>query len=336
MLSSTAEMQGKAGKSTGPTSKPVAEQNPIQLPAVSLLAYDMDGTTVYNPTKADNGLPQDYVEALPIFRRLHAPPERHMIYITGRDQQGISEGIERCDLPQVELAVGMVGTALYERIAGELVENPSWTAEIQRVTPGWSINTIVDFMARQGDKGICPQDEHERWQGRFKSSWYVRPTDRMLKQYGTAAAATEHVAREVESILRAITACKDLTVVDSFDSTREVGLIDVLPAKATKHGALEFVRIKLFSISKEQTLVAGDTGNDLDLLTGSYYAVLVGNAKADVKKRASALASANGIGDKLYIAKRHTILGIIEGIEHHQFLPADPFEGMRLPKIDQA
>ena len=99
-------------------------------------------------------------------------------------------------------------------------------------------------MARQNDKGICPQEEHARWQGPFKSSWYVSPTDQVFKQYGTAAAI-EHVVREAKGILRAITVCKDLAVVESFDSTREVGLLDVLLAKATTRGGLKFTRISL-------------------------------------------------------------------------------------------
>ena len=51
-------------------------------------------------------------------------------------------------------------------------------------------------------------------------------------------------------------------------------LLDILPARAGKHGALAHVAAVL-DLPRDRIVAAGDSGNDVDMLAGSSRAVLV-------------------------------------------------------------
>jgi len=61
----------------------------------------------------------------------------------------------------------------------------------------------------------------------------------------------------------------------------------------------------------EQILVAGDSGNDEQMLTGHTKAVVVGNYSAELEKL-------RGQPD-VYFADGNHAQGIIEAIAHHEF-----------------
>jgi hypothetical protein len=50
---------------------------------------------------------------------------------------------------------------------------------------------------------------------------------------------------------------------------------DILPAEAGKLQALEYARTVL-GFSQDQTVAAGDSGNDIDMLDGQHFSVVVG------------------------------------------------------------
>jgi hypothetical protein len=95
-------------------------------------------------------------------------------------------------------------------------------------------------------------------------------------------------------------------------------LLDVLPSSANKLHAIRFLmRQQGFTLGN--TVFAGDSGNDLDVLTSDIRSVLVANADAETKLRA-AKASA----DTLYVAKGGYLgmngnysAGILEGAAHY-------------------
>jgi hypothetical protein len=69
----------------------------------------------------------------------------------------------------------------------------------------------------------------------------------------------------------------------------------------------------------DQTVFAGDSGNDLDVLTSDIPSVLVANADADIKARMATVSAA-----KLYLAKGDFLgmngnycAGILEGVAHY-------------------
>jgi phosphoserine phosphatase len=114
-------------------------------------------------------------------------------------------------------------------------------------------------------------------------------------------------------------------LIHSVDETNGVGLLDVLPASGTKWHAIRFLMNRL-GVGSDRTIVAGDSGNDLDALTGGLKAVLVRNATDRVRAEAIRLAETRGERDRLYIAQGGFLgmngnyaAGVLEGVVY--FLP---------------
>ena len=115
------------------------------------------------------------------------------------------------------------------------------------------------------------------------------------------------------------------SLVWSIDEMKSTGLLDVLPACATKFHAVDFLRSQL-GYSVDETVFAGDSGNDMQVLTSAVPAVLVANAAAEVREEALSDAEAGGNLEKLYLARGDYMgmngnysAGIIEGVHH--FVP---------------
>jgi sucrose-phosphate synthase len=74
--------------------------------------------------------------------------------------------------------------------------------------------------------------------------------------------------------------------------------------------ALRYFATK-WGIPLERCFVAGDSGNDEEMLSGNTLAVVVGNHDRELEKlRGNPL---------VYFANGHFARGIIEGIEHYDF-----------------
>ena len=87
--------------------------------------------------------------------------------------------------------------------------------------------------------------------------------------------------------------------------------LDLLPVRASKGLAVRYLALRL-GIPLEQILVAGYSGNDEEMLRGNTLGVIVGNYDKE-------LDSLRG-EDKIYFAKGTHARGILEGIEHYNFL----------------
>jgi sucrose-phosphate synthase len=87
--------------------------------------------------------------------------------------------------------------------------------------------------------------------------------------------------------------------------------LDILPIRASKGLAVRYLAIK-WGLPSELVLVAGDSGNDEEMLSGDVLGVVVGNYSKELAK----------LRDKprIYFAKNSYANGITEGIEHYQFL----------------
>lgn len=86
--------------------------------------------------------------------------------------------------------------------------------------------------------------------------------------------------------------------------------LDVLPARASKGKAVRYVATKL-GIPLERCLVAGDSGNDEEMLCGGALAAVVGNYSEE-------LATLRG-RPKIYFATGNYAWGVLEAIYHYGF-----------------
>ena len=98
-----------------------------------------------------------------------------------------------------------------------------------------------------------------------------------------------------------------------------VGLLDILPASANKLHAIRFL-IEKEGFSEAETLFAGDSGNDLDVLLSSIPSVLVANADDEVQRAARAAAP-----ESFYLASGGFLgmngnysAGILEAVAHYR------------------
>ena len=107
-----------------------------------------------------------------------------------------------------------------------------------------------------------------------------------------------------------------------MDDLKGIGLLDILPARASKVHAVEALR-SLHGLECATTVFCGDSGNDMEVLASPIPAVLVANARPDVRESALRLADEEGNGDRLYCARGgfmgmngNYCAGILEGVAH--------------------
>lgn len=86
--------------------------------------------------------------------------------------------------------------------------------------------------------------------------------------------------------------------------------LDVLPVRASKGQAIRYLAYR-WGLPLERILVAGDSGNDREMLVGDTLAVVVGNHSEEIADLAG--------HERIYMASAHHAAGILEGIRHYGF-----------------
>ena len=94
---------------------------------------------------------------------------------------------------------------------------------------------------------------------------------------------------------------QDVTVV--YSSNRD---LDILPAQTNKGGAAAFLA-RHWGFQREEVIVAGDSGNDLEMFRQGFRGIVVGNAQPELKSLRDPC---------VYHASEHFAAGVIEGLQH--------------------
>ena len=87
--------------------------------------------------------------------------------------------------------------------------------------------------------------------------------------------------------------------------------LDVLPIRASKGLALRHIAIK-WGIEPERILVAGDSGNDEEMLKGNTLGVVVGNYSKELNKLKGR--------ERIYFADGCYAWGVVEGLQYYGFM----------------
>ncbi|MGR9085802.1 MAG: HAD-IIB family hydrolase [Gammaproteobacteria bacterium] len=267
-----------------------------------LLCTDLDRTLL------PNGSQPESPEARQYFDRFVSRAEVTLAYVTGRHRDLVDEAIQEYDLPMPDWVIGDVGTTIYRIQAGEWRHWTEWEDDIAR---DWRGSKSIELRPLFSDLSVLRLQEDSK-QNCYKLSYYLPPdTDFDTLRRLMSRRLTE----------RNLSA----SIIYSIDEAAAVGLLDVLPARATKLHAVEFLMQRL-NFDRTTTVFAGDSGNDLPVLTSAIQSVLVANAHRDVAEQAQALASQQGTISTLYLAKGGFMgmngnysAGILEGVGH--FLP---------------
>ncbi len=219
---------------------------------MKILATDLDRTLL------PNGRWQADHEAISLFNELTAKQDILVVYVTGRNLTLTEKAIEEFGVRYPDVLCGDVGTSIRKYENGEWKFDEGWTAHVKRTSPRWDASAIRDAVA--GLDGMREQESQHLNQ--FKQSYYV---DHKKK---------DTVLQDVDDLIKGRF---DEVIVYSFDPQDGKGLLDFLPATATKQTALEYVAGE-FGADKEDVVFCGDSGNDIFPLTAGFCGVLVRNA----------------------------------------------------------
>jgi sucrose-6F-phosphate phosphohydrolase len=265
-----------------------------------LICSDLDRTLI------PNGYQEESVRARPVFRRLVEHSSIYLAYVSGRDKQLILDAIDEFYLPDPDYAIGDVGTSLYRLIDGDWQLSDDWRREIAKDWKGLGWEALSDLLE---DVEEIRLQEPEK-QNRYKLSFYTDENidhQRMIKKIRGVLA---------QEGIRA-------NIIWSIDEVSTNGLLDIIPARANKLHAVQFL-MQLEQFTADRTVFAGDSGNDLDILTSGLQAILVKNAADDVHKEAMNRLSAKRMADRLYLAggnfygmNGNYAAGLMEGLVHY-------------------
>lgn len=265
-----------------------------------LLCTDLDRTLL------PNGPQPESPEAPRHFRMLAERTEVTLAYVTGRHQALVQQAIDDYSLPIPDYVLADVGTTIYEIAGPEWLSWDQWDKEI---APDWAGLTHKQIAQLFTDLTLLRLQEPSK-QAVHKLSYYL-------------SIDNDHAALIDEMQMRLEKQNIAASLIWSVDETSGTGLLDVLPQRATKLHAVQFLmQQKGFSLA--DTLFAGDSGNDLPVLTSPLHSVLVANATDEVRKQAQEQARAMRTSDALYVASGdfkqmngNYSAGILEGLAHY-------------------
>jgi sucrose-phosphate synthase len=212
---------------------------------------------------------------------------------TGRNSTLTLEVLKSWKVPTPQLLITSVGTFI--RYGPHLVRDRGWEKHINF---RWRPEAVKEVMAEFRGLELQPPEG----QGPFKVSYDADP----------------EVMPSIEEIQRTLRKSRlQVNLVFSHQA-----YLDVLPIRASKGMALRYFATK-WGIPLERCLVAGDSGNDEEMLTGNTLGVVVGNHDPELEKLR---------GDPwIYFAEGHYAQAIIEAIEHYDF-----FGQIRQPVVEAA
>ncbi|GMR07714.1 MAG: hypothetical protein BMS9Abin26_0718 [Gammaproteobacteria bacterium] len=265
-----------------------------------LLCSDLDRTLL------PNGPQEESPQARPLLRAIAALPEVTLVYVSGRHKQLLIDAIHDYDLPMPEYAIGDVGTTIYHVNGKDWHLWQDWHDEI---ADDWQGMTHDELAALLADVDHLQRQEPAK-QNTYKLSYYApEDTDRdtllgVIKQ--------RLDSRQVNASL-----------IWSIDEMAHTGLLDVLPASATKLHAVRFL-MQRTGFDESNSVFAGDSGNDLPVLTSSLPSVLVANASEAVRNEAIEVTRQAGYQHSLYCAQGNFLgmngnytAGVLEGLAHY-------------------
>jgi len=217
-----------------------------------IVATDLDRTLLPN-----GHWPAD-PEAIPLFNELTRRDDVLVVYVTGRNLDLAEKAISEFGVRHPDVLCGDVGTTIRKYQDGEWHFDKGWETHVHHASPRWDAGQIRQALA--GIDGIVEQEAEHLNQ--FKQSYYAdhSRTEEILEQVHTAVGGKF-----------------DEVIVYSFDSQDGKGLLDLLPASATKQTALEYVAEE-YGQPLDQVVFCGDSGNDIFPLTAGFAGVLVRNA----------------------------------------------------------
>ncbi len=210
---------------------------------------------------------------------------------TGRSLSRAMEIFQELGLRTPDILISATGTEIH--YGTPLVPDRSWQRQIDY---RWEPDRIRDTLLTLEGIGIMEKECITPFRLRFHVD---------LSRAPTLAEIRRHLRRE------------GLHVTATLDHETD---LDITPVRASPGLAIRFISHK-WNLAPGRILVAGDSGNDADMLSGETLGVVVGNHTPE-------LEDLRGL-PRVYFAEGNHAWGVLEGIRHYHF-----FDNIRIPDED--
>ncbi len=248
--------------------------------STQLFVSDLDGTLAVDDQLVP-GQRGDEMALAQLKQELEDNP--HIVFgvATGRSLALVLGLLDRYNLPLPSFAITDVGSEIYQRHGDVFVKDAGFDAFIKE---NWERAEIVARLEN------------------FASLEFQEPE----KQRTTKVSFYTGEGFDLKLVEEALVGLP-CTIIFSHNE-----LLDVLPKRASKAHAIRFVSEKL-GVSTEEIAVAGDSGNDRDMLT-AFKGIMVGNHSQEIADLRS--------HPNVYAAQSYYAAGVLEGLRHYGFLPS--------------
>ena len=265
-----------------------------------LLCTDLDRTLLPNGPQPESDGARDR------FNQFVADADITLVYVTGRDRRLVEDAVNEYRLPMPSYVIADVGSTIYQIEQGRWNSLEAWQ---RAIAPDWQGKSHDDMHQLFRNLPHLNLQEASK-QNTFKLSYYL-----------SLGADHETLMGDMHAIL--VNHHVKASLIWSTDEQAGTGLLDVLPASASKYHAIEYLMDQL-GFDLAHTIFAGDSGNDLTVLTSHINSILVGNACSRVRSEAQQQALNMGEAEALYFARGGFLgmngnysAGILEGIAHY-------------------
>lgn len=241
-------------------------------------------------TDLDNTLVGDDSALLELNQQLTKHRERYhskIVYATGRSLYLYRLLAEAKSLLPPDALITSVGTEMYFD-QNQQQSDPKWSNILAQ---GWNREAIVEIASQFGQLQSQPKSE----QNPFKISYYL----------------AEDVAEKTITNLKVALMERGYEIKLIYSAGQD---LDLLPKNGNKGLAVQFLRQR-WGISAEQTIVCGDSGNDISMFQGEEKGLIVSNAKPELIQWYETNSDKNH-----HLAQSPCAGGILEGLKHFNFL----------------
>ncbi len=267
-----------------------------------LICSDLDRTII------PNGYQEESAHARAVFRQLAEDSNIFLAYVSGRDKKLILDAIEEFYLPMPDYAIGDIGTTLYRIINDNWQLSEDWSDEIGQDWKSLARGNLSEFLEDMEEIRLQESEKQKQYKVSFYTDQNVDP-QLLIKN------------------IRDVLAEKDVraNIIWSVDEISTDGLLDIIPPRANKLHAIQFL-MQQEHFPEDRTVFAGDSGNDLDVLTSGQQTILVKNATEDIRKEAIKKLSEKNLTNRLYLPRGNFFgmngnyaAGVMEGLA--SFIP---------------
>ncbi len=238
-----------------------------------LIVSDIDHTLL-----GDDRALKDFIE---LIKNLHK--KIGFAVATGRTVQSAFNVLKENKVPLPDVIISSVGSEIYYNYKRELIYSQGWDSHISYM---WKRERIAELL-RSFDFLTYQEEETQR---KFKISYYMEENEENFEK------------------IREILIKNKIRYSMIFSHGH---FLDILPYRASKGKAIRYLSYR-WNIPYENILVAGDSGNDEEMLKGDLLGVVVANYSSELDSLKDS--------KRIYFAKRPYAGGIMDGINYYNFL----------------